>query len=457
MASRRRLGWVLAAGLCHAAGCKGNCLDDGAVFKQSLEACMAASATDSATEGTGSDTEATGSATMGAPTEGSASQGSASQGSASEGSNSITGGDGGLWCEDKDMDGFGDPTRCVPAQPGEDPPGGHAPNDGDCADDDPNTFPGAAPHDDPDACMTDVDGDDWGEGTPHPGVEPGTDCDDGDAATFPGAAEIEDPAACMKDEDDDGWGDSSVGDGVVVGSDCYDSNPDLNPGDRVLFTALDNGDFAAIDVSTGAIDVFASVDIAPLSGPYAVITCATSPTDGRTYCSQSAKRVLVVVDYCSGDTPIELADHGRSICGLGFLDDGTLYGVDSGADELVTFDPVSGDVVDARPITLDGDGVNIQACGMAVDCVTSRMLVTDGQQSRVLSVDPLTGEAAVVADVPEGPWSSVGLEYDPVSKQVLSNDGDELFQIRLDGSNEYTQLADLAFGVNDLAYGPTCG
>lgn len=433
-----------------------------------MTAGLTATATEgTATEGSESDTDGQ---TMTAPTEGSATEGSATEGSNSNSesnsnsnsnsnseSDTITGGGGGVWCEDKDGDGFGDPANCVPQEPGEDPPAGFVPNDDDCDDGSEHTFPGAAPNDDPEACMTDVDGDDWGESMPmNPDVTPGTDCDDDDPSTFPGSAEVEDPEKCMKDEDGDGWGDSSVDPGVDVGSDCYDSNAVINPGDRLLYTAFDDGQFAEVNVETGAVTPFASVDIGPLAPPYAVITCAISPTDGTIYCSQSAKQILIVVDYCSGDTPTELADHGRSICGLGFLDDGTLYGIDSDADELVTFDPATGEVTDAKPLTVDGEGVNIQACGMAVDCVGERMLVTDGQNSRILSVDPNTGEGTVVADIPEGQWNSVGLEFDAVSKQAFSNNGDELFQITLDGSNDYTQLPDLEISINDLSYGPTC-
>lgn len=93
---------------------------------------------------------------------------------------------------------------------------------------------------------------------------------------------------------------------------------------------------------------------------------------------------------------------------------------------------------------------------MAVDCVTSRMLMTDGQNSRVLSVDPATGESTQVADVPEGQWNSVGLEYDPVSKQVFSNNGADLFQIQIDGSDQYVTLPQLSTSINDLSYGPSC-
>jgi hypothetical protein len=410
-----------------------------------------------------------------------------------------------VWCADADGDGFGDPEMCVPGVPGEDPPPGQVPNDDDCDDtsattfpgaaelDDPtacmkdedddgygdtmpdprkpdilpgsdcddleaSTFPGAAPNDDPEACMKDADGDDWGDDMPmSPGVDPGTDCDDDDVFTFPGAAEDENADACMKDEDDDGWGDTQVDPGVDVGSDCYDTNADLNPGDRVLFTSIDNsGDVASVDVMNGDVDVFATNDIGPLNGGYAVISNAVSPIDGTIYGSQNAKQLLVTYNYCSGDTPVELMPHMRSVCGIAFDPQGNLYGVDQGNDEIVTFDAMTGEVLGAVPLTVDGDDVNIAGCGMAYDCVNGRLLVTDGAQSRILSVDAATGEGTVVANIPEGQWSAVSLEYDPVTKRAYTGNGDEIFDVALDGSNDYTPVPMLSESINDLTYGPTC-
>jgi len=86
------------------------------------------------------------------------------------------------WCPDEDMDGFGVEEGCVWVIPGDDPPAGTVPAGAglDCDDSDPNTFPGAAELDDPDACMTDADNDGWGEMNPNPGVEMGRDCNDAD-------------------------------------------------------------------------------------------------------------------------------------------------------------------------------------------------------------------------------------------------------------------------------------
>ena len=86
-----------------------------------------------------------------------------------------------IWCPDVDMDGFGDDEGCVWVIPGDDPPENSAPNDTDCDDNDPFTFPGAAENDNPDECMTDADEDGWGDDMPdNPDVTPGRDCDDTD-------------------------------------------------------------------------------------------------------------------------------------------------------------------------------------------------------------------------------------------------------------------------------------
>ncbi len=87
-----------------------------------------------------------------------------------------------LWCEDMDLDGYGNPLVCVTLQPGEDPPPGYVQDGTDCLDTDPNAFPGAAELDDPNACMLDADEDGWGDDEPPEGVAQGRDCDDADMA-----------------------------------------------------------------------------------------------------------------------------------------------------------------------------------------------------------------------------------------------------------------------------------
>ncbi|MEZ4234688.1 MAG: putative metal-binding motif-containing protein [Myxococcota bacterium] len=88
---------------------------------------------------------------------------------------------------DADGDGFGDldvpgERVCVVSD-------GVATVAGDCDDTAATTFPGAAPLDDPDACLADADGDGWGDPHPPAGVTWGRDCDDADPGVHPGARE----------------------------------------------------------------------------------------------------------------------------------------------------------------------------------------------------------------------------------------------------------------------------
>ena len=57
-----------------------------------------------------------------------------------------------------------------------------------------------------------------------------TDCDDSDANTFPGAASSDSTTSCMTDADGDNYGDSSAASPVTAGTDCDDSRSGVKPG-----------------------------------------------------------------------------------------------------------------------------------------------------------------------------------------------------------------------------------
>ena len=61
----------------------------------------------------------------------------------------------------------------------------------DCDDNDPNTYPGAAENDSTEECMTDLDGDGFGDENAEYATT-GTDCDDTDPNIHPNAEEIPD-------------------------------------------------------------------------------------------------------------------------------------------------------------------------------------------------------------------------------------------------------------------------
>jgi FG-GAP repeat/Putative metal-binding motif len=106
---------------------------------------------------------------------------------------------------------------------------------GECDDSDASTYPGAAAADSATDCMTDDDGDGYGDDSPASGVTAGTDCDDGDAAFNPGATEVvgdevdqdcDGTEACAADADDDGYVDGTTT-VASTDTDCTDAGEGL--------------------------------------------------------------------------------------------------------------------------------------------------------------------------------------------------------------------------------------
>jgi hypothetical protein len=153
------------------------------------------------------------------------------------------------WYADTDSDGYGDPGTSTSdcSQPS-----GYVSDGQDCDDTDGDTWPGAAASDSTTDCMTDADGDGYGDDDPATEVTAGTDCDDGDASISPAAAEApgdavdqdcDDAELCYADNDDDGYTDGTTvasgdtdcddaGEGTVAagGGDCDDDDARTWPG-----------------------------------------------------------------------------------------------------------------------------------------------------------------------------------------------------------------------------------
>lgn len=217
----RLSGLAVIAGVSVLSGCGDPCLDDG--FGKPNQLCNLDDGADEIDTGEETETaDATEDATADATEDAEADMDADVDADAE-----TTSGNTETWCQDVDMDGFGDPDECTEVPEGETPPRGSVPEEmaNDCDDVDPNTFPGSAELDDPEACMTDADDDGYGDDMPSsPNAVPGNDCNDASANTFPGAAQIEGPDACMQDEDDDGYGEQMPPAGVEVGSDCNDAD-----------------------------------------------------------------------------------------------------------------------------------------------------------------------------------------------------------------------------------------
>lgn len=100
---------------------------------------------------------------------------------------------------DEDGDGYGDPGSALQLLC--DVPQGRADNFGDCNDAEEFTYPGAAYNESDTLCMTDADGDGYGNTVSVPGATAGTDCDDTNPAAYPLAQERFDD---LVDQDCDG-------------------------------------------------------------------------------------------------------------------------------------------------------------------------------------------------------------------------------------------------------------
>ncbi len=279
-------------------GCGGSCVDDGFAWQQGVNCEIeTASATESAsasesesasqpTEDSNSDSNSNSNSNSNSASD--TDSGSDSNSASNSNSNSASESDsdtgGGQWCVDADGDGFGDPMNCT-----DEMTPGSVPNDDDCADDNPDAFPGSAENDSPTECQEDADGDGYGDQDPPPGVDGGTDCNDADAevhidcACTAGAAKcdgddllvcnargtMEDITTCEFGCDDDGgkcWDALTVDAGPSV---CID------PGASVQLSAVAAGGDGAYAYAWTPAD---TLDDPAIAGPTATPAGATDYT-----------------------------------------------------------------------------------------------------------------------------------------------------------------------------------
>jgi hypothetical protein len=366
--------------------------------------------------------------------------------------------DGGtLWCVDADMDGFGDAKDCEMSV---DQPPGTVDNGDDCDDGDADTFPGAAPNDDAEACMNDDDGDDYGDADADGDVVDGTDCDDADIDAFPGAAENE-PGLCASDTDGDGWGDANPGGTADPGADCFDGNAALNP-DTMALAALYNPNLlgsviAEVNTEDATLSTIANFAV---SGQFWDPVSVTIDETGTIIANNDALERLERIDYslvCSGEealgTSTDLGeDHDASVfCGISFGPDGGLYGVRNDTDEVVELDPATGAIISAVDINDEGVPFDAGSCGMSVDCHAQQLLYGHGPGGDVYYLDPATGDVDLVADT-NTTWSPTGVGYDPVTRTAWVSSGTQLRNVALDGSNMITTIGAFDQG---LGFPPT--
>jgi len=164
--------------------------------------------------------------------------------------------DASTWYTDADGDGYttsGSTKACT------EPSSYSAYNHTDCLDSDANTYPGAAPNDSSSACMTDADGDDYGDDSASSGVTDGTDCDDSEASAYVGSGNEDDEDGI--DNDCDGIFDENVtfnwDQSVTMsgGSPIYiiDLSPGSQSARHVFISGYDNQKIYGFNYNTSAV------------------------------------------------------------------------------------------------------------------------------------------------------------------------------------------------------------
>ena len=237
---------------------------------------------------------------------------------------------------------------------------------GDCNDADALTHPAAAPLDSATLCMTDADGDDYGDTSPSPGISAGSDCNDELAGVNPGVNEdcgtaydddcdVDtndlDATACSDfhaDRDGDGFGDPAdslcycVAKGFYNeddGDDCDDASGSTFPG------------AAELDVSASACQKDADDDGFGDDDPGAGITAGNDCNDSDSTVYLGAPETCDLVD---SDCDTSIVDEFPNIDLDAFPDcvdddaDGDSYTVDDGDcdDEDASINPGATEGVD---------------------------------------------------------------------------------------------------------------
>lgn len=327
-----------------------------------------------------------------------------------------------------------------------------------------------------DPWCVDADGDGYGDPTmcddePGPGtVDNGDDCDDTDPDVHPGAA-ANDESLCTQDADGDGYGDARPGPGIDPGTDCWDANPGLNPGSTMLGTVdsmLLDEMLVRVDPETAALDSVAPFE--SLLASWAVTTTALR-ADGSLYVNDTDSDRLYRVQpslLCLGELTIIDIDflpeshEAASICGMAFVGDGSLWAIDGDDDMLLEIDPETGEQLSAVEIVIGESRLDVGGCGVAWDCAGDRLLLANGEDGVIYSVDVETGAVTSLAET-SVIAPAAGLEHDVVTGHALLAANARLYEVEIDGSNDMSAVGIFDYGllsgpilIDDLGTFPMC-
>lgn len=117
----------------------------------------------------------------------------------------------------------------------------------------------------------------------------------------------------------------------------------------------------------------------------------------------------------------------------------TLYGYDNGRGQLITIDPATG--VGSQKFILDTVGA-LTLTGLAYNPTTDRLLTVNTQNSKLMTINPLSGVTAEIADVSAAAVSA--LTYTSVTSRLYAFDAATSAVGIIDtATGNFTQVADL--------------
>ncbi|MFQ5424886.1 MAG: hypothetical protein ACE5F9_13025 [Phycisphaerae bacterium] len=134
----------------------------------------------------------------------------------------------------------------------------------------------------------------------------------------------------------------------------------------------------------------------------------------------------------------------------------TLFGTDTGINQLLTIDPVTGAGTTVGPLGFGGGGVGgVQGLAFVSNTNTLFGVSVDSSTgvSTLITIDPATGAGTIVG--PIGFFDVLGLTFDPNTNTLLGTDIDTDQLITIDPAGTGTAVGSLGFSfVESLAFDP---
>lgn len=204
------------------------------------------------------------------------------------------------------------------------------------------------------------------------------------------------------------------------------------------------GQISQIDPTDGS-----TISIGSISTDYEISSMALNQ-DGVAYIYDHFNHKIGLFDPCSGELDLRpIANEEYVICGISFMPNGSLYGIDSKNNLLVQYNLETGEAISIGSLNM-----NIRACGLAYDSTSGQLVGATGSTGEIFNIDINTGDTLnhLSTDVP---FESVGVEYDQSTDTLIVSTGNTLYSVDLmDGTA--TQLGVMEGHVDDLIFHEKC-